>query len=83
MKNLTILIRAELEVPDDWCLCAHPSGMQVVKIGDRFVDFDIAPLLTTAETADAEWSDRDTAEVNRVLDCVVGIDVDLELGGCQ
>jgi hypothetical protein len=46
MKNLTVLIRAELEVPDDWELVEHPSGIQVLKIGDEFIDFDLAPLST-------------------------------------
>ena len=78
MKTLTVLIRAELEVPDDWELVEHPSGMRVVKIGDQYVDFDIAPLATRSEDPEAEWSDDDAALVNQVLDTVVGIDVDLE-----
>lgn len=59
MKNLTVLIRAELEIPDEWELVDHPSGMQVLKIGDQFVDFDIAPLATRSTDPDAEWSDAD------------------------
>lgn len=83
MKNITILIRAELEVPDEWHLTDHVSGMQVLKIGDQFVDFDITPLSTTSNTPDAEWSDQDEALVNTVLDTVVGIDVELESGNSQ
>lgn len=83
MKNITILIRAELEVPDEWQLTDHASGMQVLKIGDQFVDFDITPLSTTSNTPDAEWSDQDEALVNTVLDTVVGIDVELESGNSQ
>ncbi len=83
MKNITILIRAELEVPDEWQLTDHPSGMQVLKIGDQFVDFDITPLSTTSNTPDAEWSDQDEALVNTVLDTIVGIDVELESGNSQ
>lgn len=78
MKTLTVNIRAEMEVPDDWELVEHPSGMAVLKIGDQFVDFDIAPLATRSEDPEAEWSDDDTPLVNRVLDTVVGIDIDLE-----
>jgi hypothetical protein len=78
MKALTIHIRAELEVPDDWELVEHPSGMLVLKIGDQFVDFDIAPLSTRSEDPEAEWSDEDTKLVGKVLDTVVGIDVELE-----
>lgn len=79
MKTLTVLIRAELEIPDDWDLVEHPSGMQVLKIGDQFVDFDIAPLATKSTDPDAEWSDDDNDVVGSVLDTVVGIEVALEI----
>lgn len=78
MKALIVNIRAELEVPDDWELVEHPSGMQVLKIGDQYVDFDITPLATRSEDPEAEWSDDDSELVDKVLDAVVGIDVDLE-----
>lgn len=83
MKNLTVIIRAELEVPDDWTLVDHASGMQVLKIGNQLVDFDITPLSTTGEAPDAEWSDQDEALMNTVLDAVVGIDVELDLANSQ
>jgi hypothetical protein len=83
MKNLTILIRAELEVPDDWELAEHASGMHVLKIGDQFVDFDLAPLATGEDTPRAEWSDRNAGLVDSVLDAVVGVDVEMELGQTQ
>ena len=37
MKKLVVNIHAELEVPDDWELVRHPSGISVLKVGDRFV----------------------------------------------
>ena len=83
MKNITVFVRAELEVPDEWQLADHASGMQVLRIGDQFVDFDITPLSTTSNTPDAEWSDQDEALVNNVLDTVVGMDVELEAGDGQ
>ncbi|MDD5247718.1 MAG: hypothetical protein PHY45_01955 [Rhodocyclaceae bacterium] len=79
MKNLTVLIRAELEVPDDWELVEHPSGIQVLKIGEHFVDFDIAPLATKSPDLDAEWSDSDSDVVAEVLDAVVGLEAELEI----
>ncbi len=79
MKNLTVTIRAELEVPDDWQLVEHASGMVVLKIGDSFVDFDLAPLATSVDAPEAEWSDRNADLVDEVLDAVVGVDVELEL----
>lgn len=80
MKNLSVLIRAELEVPDDWELVDHPSGIQVLKIGDQFVDFDLAPLTTRSEDADAEWSDADFEVIEEVLNAVIGLEADLEIG---
>lgn len=79
MKNLTVVIRAELEVPDDWMLTEHASGMHVLKIGDQYVDFEIAPLATTEDESDAEWSDRDADLVDRVMEAVVGVEVELEM----
>ncbi|HNQ03053.1 MAG TPA: hypothetical protein PKH69_00425 [Thiobacillaceae bacterium] len=78
MKVLSVNIRAELEIPDDWELVDHPSGMLVLKIGDQFVDFDIAPLATRSEDPEAEWSDDDSVLMDQVLDAVVGIDVELD-----
>ena len=83
MKNLTVTIRAQLEVPDDWQLVEHPSGIQVLKIGDQFVDFDIAPLATYSLDPDAQWSDEDAELVDAVLDAVVSLDGDIEMGGTQ
>lgn len=78
MKKLMVTIHAELEVPDDWELDRHPSGISVLKVGGHFVDFDLAPLATTSGDPDAEWSDADVEVVGKVLDAVTGLDVDLE-----
>ena len=77
MKTLTVLIRAELEVPDNWDVVEHPSGMHVLKIDNQFVDFDIAPLTTKSTDPDAEWSDASYGIVGEVLDTIVAVDVDL------
>lgn len=78
MKKLVVNIHAELEVPDDWELARHPSGISVLKIGDTFVDFDLTPLATTSDDPDAEWSDENVDIVGKVLDTVTGLDADLE-----
>ena len=83
MKNLTVVIRAELEIPDDWVLVEHPSGIQALKIGDQFIDFDLAPLATPSDDPDAEWSDRDSDLVETILNTVVGLDAELEIGPQQ
>jgi len=79
MKTLTVRVTAELQVPDDWTLADHASGMTVLKIGDQFVDFDIAPLSTRDDEPDSMWTDDDEALTSRVLDCVIELDTDLEL----
>jgi hypothetical protein len=79
MKHLTLVIRAELEIPDDWTLVEHPSGMQVLRVGNQFIDFDLAPLATTSAEPNAEWSDADNFVIEQVLDAVTGLDVELEV----
>ena len=44
MKKLIVKIVAEIDIPDEWELVDHEAGMKVLKVGDRFVDFDITPL---------------------------------------
>ena len=83
MKQLNVIIRAELEIPDEWELVDHPSGIQVLKVSDpregvRYIDFDLAPLVATSENPDTEWTDRDTELVNEVLDALTGLEVTLD-----
>ena len=82
MKKLVLHLHAELEIPDDWELVEH-SGVQVLKIGDHFVDFDIAPLATTSAAPDATWSDEDPRLTDEVLNAVTGLDVQMELSYIQ
>ena len=77
MKILTVQIRAELEVPDDWELTEHPSGIQVLKIGDEYVDFDLGPMTTQSDDSEAEWSDANVELIQTVLDSVTGMDIEL------
>ena len=79
MKKLTLVLNAELEIPDDWQLVEHPSGIWVLKVGDRYVDFDIVPLVTASSAADATWSDEDQAFTGEILDMVTGIDSQMEI----
>ncbi len=79
MKKLIVKIVAELDIPDDWEIVEHPAGMQVLKIGDKFVDIDIAPIATTALGEDAVWSDEDEALINKVLDTLTEMDSELTI----
>lgn len=77
MKTLYLHLTAELQVPDNWELVDHASGMTVLKLGNHYVDFDLAPLTTRSNDPEAEWSDATQDVVAQVLDCVTGLDVDL------
>jgi len=79
MKKLSIQIHAELEVPDEWELVDHPGGMQVLKIGDQYVDFDLTPLATRSLDPDATWSDEDHDLVNSILDAVTELEAEMTL----
>jgi hypothetical protein len=35
MKKLSLELHVELEIPDDWELVEHSSGIYVLKVGDR------------------------------------------------
>lgn len=78
MKRVSIHVHAELEVPDDWELAEH-SGAMVLKVGDRFVDFDITPLATTSSEPDATWTDEDQPFTDAILDMVTGVDSEIEI----
>ncbi len=77
MKKLTVHIHAELEIPNDWEIVEIGSGVQVLKIGDKYVDFDIAPLASTSHEPDATWSDEDEGLTELILDTVTGLDTEL------
>lgn len=79
MKKLTLELHAELEIPDDWELVEHPSGIFVLKVGERFVDFDITPLVTVSTGSDATWSDEDGEFTEEILDMVTGLDSEMEI----
>lgn len=79
MKKLHVKIVAELEIPDDWEVVEHPSGIQVLKIGDKFVDIDIAPIATASVEEDATWTDEDGALINRVLDAMTEMDSEMTI----
>ena len=77
MKKLTVHIHAELEIPNDWEIVELGSGVQVLKIGDKYVDFDIAPLASESDEADAAWSDEDEGLTELILDSVTGLETEL------
>ena len=79
MKKLTLNIVAELDIPDDWELVDHEAGMKVLKIGNRFVDFDITPLATDRTDAEAIWSDEDEKLTNQILESITDFDAEMSI----
>ncbi len=79
MKKLQVKIIAELNIPDDREIVDHPAGIQVLKIGDKFVDIDIAPIATASLDENATWSDEDEALINKVLDTMTDMDSELTI----
>ncbi len=77
MKKLQVRIVAEMDIPDDWEVVQHPAGMQVLKIGDNFVDIDIAPIATTSLEENATWTDEDETLINKVMDALTDMDSEL------
>jgi hypothetical protein len=79
MKKITLHIHAEMEIPDHWKIIDDGHGLQRLKIGDKFVDFDIAPLSASTNEEDTVWTDEDEELTAQVLDTVTGMDATLEL----
>ena len=79
MKKITLHIHAELEIPDHWQIIEYGHGVQMLKIGDKFVDFDIAPLTADSNEEDTVWSDEDEDLTAQVLDTVTGLEATLTL----
>ena len=79
MKKITLHIHAEMEIPDHWEIIDDGHGLQRLKIGDKFVDFDIAPLSAITNEEDTVWTDEDEELTAQVLDTVTGMDATLEM----
>ncbi len=70
MKRLSVTIKLELEVPDDWELRKTSEGFDVVQIGEgRYMDMSFEPLLS--DDLDGMWTDSaEDGFLNEVLDMV-------------
>lgn len=82
MKRLSVTIKLEMEVHDDWELHAT-SGAEVISIGDgQFLDMTFEPMLT--DDPEGTWTNSaDDDFMNQVLDMVVSEDVQYDLKAIQ
>ena len=55
MKKLTVTIKMEMEVPDDWALEKTSDGIDILKVANgRYLDMSAEPLI--ADDKDGTWS---------------------------
>ncbi len=75
MKKLTVTIRLELEVPDDWEIRETSEGTDVLRIGEsQYMDLTFEPLL--ASDPEATWTNSaDDELMDKLLDMVASEDV--------
>lgn len=79
MKRLSVTIKLELDVPDEWELRKTSEGFEVIQIGEgRYMDISFEPLLS--DDLNGMWTDSDDEEfVNALLDMVESEEVGYKL----
>lgn len=79
MKRLSVTIKLELEVPEEWELRKTSEGFEVLDIGEgRYMDMTFEPLLS--ENLDGMWTDSaDDEFVNDLLDMLESEEVSYRL----
>ena len=79
MKRLSVTIKLELEVPEEWELRKTSEGFEVLDIGHgRYMDMSFEPLLS--DNLDGMWTDSaDDEFINEVLDMVESEEVSYKL----
>lgn len=78
MKKLSVTIKLEMSVPDDWELAQTSEGGQVLKLPNKqFLDIAIEPLFAT--DPEETWSSTDDDDLlNDLLDMVESEEVAYE-----
>jgi hypothetical protein len=79
MKRLSVTIKLDLEVPDEWELRKTSEGFEVIQIGEgRYMDMGFEPLLS--EDLNGVWTDSaDDEFLNEVLDMVESEEISYRL----
>lgn len=75
MKKLSVSIKLDMTVPDDWQLVQTSEGGQVIKLPDgQFLDIAIEPMF--AIDPEETWTSTENDDVlNDILDMVESEDV--------
>lgn len=75
MKTISVSIKLELEVPDDWELVESSEGIDVISMGNgQYLDLTFEPMVT--DDIEGTWTNSVEDEfMNGLLDMVVSEEV--------
>lgn len=79
MKNVTVTIKLEMEVPDDWELAKTSDGIDILSMGNgQYLDLTFEPMVT--DDVEGTWTnDVDEGFMDTLMDMVVSEDVAYQL----
>ncbi|WP_265947572.1 hypothetical protein [Dechloromonas sp. A34] len=75
MKNVTVTIKLEMEVPDDWELAKTSDGIDILSMGNgQYLDLTFEPMVT--DDIEGTWTNEvDEGFMDALMDMVVSEDV--------
>lgn len=75
MKNVTVTIKLEMEVPDDWELAKTSDGIDILSMGNgQYLDLTFEPMVT--DDIEGTWTNEvDEGFMDSLMDMVVSEDV--------
>lgn len=79
MKTVTVTIKLQMSLPDDWELVKTSDGVEILRMADgRYLDLTFEPLVT--DDPEGTWTnDVDNEFLNDLLDMVEAEDVAYQL----
>lgn len=79
MKNVTVTIKLEMEVPDDWELAKTSDGIDILSMGNgQYLDLTFEPMVT--DDIEGTWTNEvDEGFMDTLMDMVVSEDVVYQL----
>lgn len=79
MKNVTVTIKLEMEVPDDWEVAKTSDGIDILSMGNgQYLDLTFEPMVT--DDIEGTWTNEvDEGFMDALMDMVVSEDVAYQL----
>ena len=59
MKKLRVTLKAEIILPDKWELVDHGDHYDVLKVGNKYCDFNLMCMSTKSRSAGTHWTSDD------------------------